>query len=222
MSTTQPVEVQSAASSGSLSRPQPGTNRTEAQQERVAILMDLMGKLVEHMDTFSAIQIQNPHVPQTATQVKDILAVLLPEITTMGPLLLEHEQTQVMSMLHHVTQRVDAVWKAQVQTQTGTEAQAACDDAAATGVNEANRETLMKQSEASSRDDDMVDSQAKESQTKSKKSAEKYLKATELLAKKKDIDMAALRAKAVMKATLSECLAELNNDLRVEMKKRYL
>ncbi|KAJ1670292.1 hypothetical protein GGF38_001626, partial [Coemansia sp. RSA 25] len=57
------------------------------------------------MDTFSAIQIQNPHVPQTATQVKDILAVLLPEITTMGPLLLEREQTQVMGMLHHVTQR---------------------------------------------------------------------------------------------------------------------
>ncbi|KAJ2642098.1 hypothetical protein GGF44_001824 [Coemansia sp. RSA 1694] len=215
MSPTQPVPsptdpaVQPAASAGPLPPPRPGSTRTEAQQVRVTILMDLMSKLVEHMDTFSAIQIQNPHVPQTATQVKDILAVLLPEITTMGPLLLEREQTQVMGMLHHVTQRVDAVWKAQVQTQTNAEAQAALD---AANVMEANQEALARKGET----------KRKESNEILGKSDEGVRETGELIARRKEIEVAALKAKAVMQDTLSDCLAELNNDLRVEMKKKYM
>ncbi|KAJ2405463.1 hypothetical protein GGI10_005366, partial [Coemansia sp. RSA 2530] len=118
MSQSRPVQIpatQLSTTVGPMPPPRPVINRTEAQQARVTHLIELMQQLVQQMDAFWAIQIQTPHVPQSATQVREILAVLLPEITTLGPELREHEQAQVMGMLHHVTQRVDAVSTAHLQ-----------------------------------------------------------------------------------------------------------
>ncbi|KAJ2060864.1 hypothetical protein GGI17_003482 [Coemansia sp. S146] len=130
MSHSQPVQSPTAqgqlsATLGPMPPPRPVINRTEAQQARVTHLIDLMQQLVKQMDVFWEVQIQTPHIPQSATQVREILAVLLPEITTLGPELREHEQAQVMGMLHHVTQRVDAVSTAHIQaTQVLEEEQA--------------------------------------------------------------------------------------------------
>ncbi|KAJ2732165.1 hypothetical protein IW152_004025 [Coemansia sp. BCRC 34962] len=147
-----------------------------------------MQQLVQQMDAFWAIQIQTPHVPQSATQVREILAVLLPEITTLGPELREHEQAQVMGMLHHVTQRVDAVSTAHLQ--------------ATQELKELKGEQTYLASELENFPEQEIASCEP--------------------SKMDDLEVAAVRARLIMKKTLTECLAELDSELRKEMRKKFL
>ncbi|KAJ2872948.1 hypothetical protein GGH93_003617 [Coemansia aciculifera] len=198
MSHSQPVQSSTAqgqlsATLGPMPPPRPVINRTEAQQARVTHLIDLMQQLVKQMDVFWEVQIQTPHIPQSATQVREILAVLLPEITTLGPELREHEQAQVMGMLHHVTQRVDAVSTAHIQ---------------ATQVLEEEQATLAAEIEK------LTDQEEKANEDHENEQKD--------INKMPDLQTAALKAQLTMKSTLTECLAELDSELRKEMRKKYL
>ncbi|KAJ2489560.1 hypothetical protein IWW37_003906 [Coemansia sp. RSA 2050] len=191
MSQSRPVQIPAAqltATVGPMPPPRPVINRTEAQQARVTHLIELMQQLVQQMDAFWAIQIQTPHVPQSATQVREILAVLLPEITTLGPELREHEQAQVMGMLHHVTQRVDAVSTAHLQ--------------ATQELKELKGEQTYLASELENFPEQEIASCEP--------------------SKMDDLEVAAVRARLIMKKTLTECLAELDSELRKEMRKKFL
>ncbi|KAJ2811201.1 hypothetical protein H4S07_002212 [Coemansia furcata] len=232
MSHSQPVQGPTSQPTptpavGPLPPPRPVINRTEAQQARVTQLIDLMQQLVQQMDAFWASQIQTPHIPQSATQVREILAVLLPEITSLGPELREHEQAQVMGMLHHVTQRVDAVSTAHIQaTQVLKEEQAylageleKMDHEETAQDNTKDSDSKKVDREETTKDDSKEHSIKKVDQEKMIKDD---VKEDSDIKKMQDLETAALKAQLTMRNTLTECLAELDSELRKEMRKKYL
>ncbi|KAJ2109873.1 hypothetical protein IW146_006153 [Coemansia sp. RSA 922] len=252
MSQSQPVQspaapAQLSATLGPMPPPRPVINRTEAQQARVTHLIDLMQQLVKQMDVFWEVQIQTPHIPQSATQVREILAVLLPEITTLGPELREHEQAQVMGMLHHVTQRVDAVSTAHLQaTQVLKDEQAtlveeiekltdqeekltAQEEKLTTQEGKLTAQELMltAQEQMLTAQEQMLAAQklelaAQKAKLTAREERVKRLEKEQRAKKMPDLVTAALKAQLTMKSTLTECLAELDSELRKEMRKKYL
>ncbi|KAJ2022542.1 hypothetical protein H4S04_007338, partial [Coemansia sp. S16] len=183
------------------------------------------------MDVFWEVQIQTPHIPQSATQVREILAVLLPEITTLGPELREHEQAQVMGMLHHVTQRVDAVSTAHLQaTQVLKDEQAtlveeiekltdqeekltAQEEKLTTQEGKLTAQELMLTAQEQILAAQKLELAAQKAKLTAQEERVKRLEREQRAKKMPDLVTAALKAQLTMKSTLTECLAELDSEL---------